>query len=153
VRGFKLPPETIESSNEIVISPLAKTESMDTKYKELPEITQPIIKKIGKSNCIISWNKKNMTVLLTSTLPSEASPNYFVESFFTECPYFTVEKTHIFWLIDDRNIFPEDYLRRLIERAQKMSKGLKYPFIFQYTPSSKVRPLLEFLLSIVTKQS
>jgi hypothetical protein len=150
-RGFKLPPDIVESSNEIGIVPPAETEELDIKYKELPLKRQSTIQRIGKSNCVVSWNQNDMSVLLSSTF--SGLPSRYLEPFFDECPYFTVEKTHILWLIDDNNSFLEDSLKRLIKRAQELSKGLKHPFIFQYTPSSKVRPLLEFLLSIVTKQS
>ena len=159
MRGFKLTSKVIESSSEIVISPSTKTESLDVKYKEYPKRIQRFIvssapKSTRKRSCVLSWNQRNMIVLLTSNMPPLLPrKRRFLESFFINCAHFVAEKGFILWLIDDQGVFDEKHLKILIERAQEISKGLKHPFIFQYTASSKIKSLLTFLLSVAGKQS
>ena len=151
MRGFKLPPEAIESSSEILIPPSTKTESLDVKYKDQTERIQPLLKRIHKRfSCVLDWNQSDTIVVLTSSIA--AGSQRVIDYFFTGCTHFVAEKSFILWLIDDQNQLDEDYLKQLIERAQEMSKGLKHPFIFQYTPSSKIKSLLTFLLSDADKQ-
>lgn len=155
MRGFKLPPEAVEFPSEIVIPPSTKTERLNIKYKDKPEKIRHILKVFHKRGCALSWKQSDMIVLLTSSIPLEvfARPIVILESLFNECTYFVVKKGFILWLIDDRKLFAENELRGLIERAQGISKGLKHPFTFQYTPSSKIPHLLPFLLNVAGKQS
>ena len=160
MQGFKLPHEHVVFSGEIVIPPSTKTESLGIKYKEQPERIQRLLKPLLTHGCVLSWNQSDLIVLLMSSIslsPELAMPrgmavHRIINGFFAECAHFVAEKSFILWLIDDQGLFGEESLKRQIERAQKMSKGLKHPLIFQYTPSSKIKPLLTFLLSVAGKQ-
>ena len=91
-----------------------------------------------------------MVVLLTS-FADAGGMNLVISQFFSGCPHFVAEKSLILWLIDDQGYFNEDYVKSRIGLAQKISKGLKHPFIFQYTSQSKIESLLTFLLNVATK--
>jgi len=147
-RGFKAPPDAVESSGEVIIPPSTKTESLDVKTKEQPEICRRLLWGMPKRNCALSWNQSHMIVLLTSSFLHPRQGNLVIDSFFAECAHFVAEKGFILWIIDDQNLFNEKYSKELVERAQKISKGLKHQFTLQYTLSSKVVPLLTFLLGI-----
>lgn len=75
-----------------------------------------------------------------------------MDTLFDECSRFVAEKRFIFWLVDDEGLFAkeEEYLKEKIVRAREKSKGLKNPFIFIYTPKSKVEALLKFLLEVAS---
>ena len=146
-RGFKIPPEMASSSTEIVVPPFTKTEGFKLPAP-MSSRTQQIFR--GAKISTMSWNQYDMGILLSSNLSRDRA-SMVVERFFEECAHFVSKKGYILWLIDDVDFFPKDYLRGQLERTKNLSKGLKHLFIFQYTLSSQIKPLLEFLLSVVSK--
>lgn len=154
MRGFKLPPETVESSSKIIVPQSTKTKSLGVKYKGQTRRIKHLLGSVEKSSCVLSWNQSDMIVLLTSSLSKPIRAGSYIreiETFFDECAHFVAEKSFIIWLIVDLGTPSESYLKRLIGRAQKISKGLKHPFLFQYTSSSKIKLLLTFLLDVASK--
>ena len=152
VQGFKIPPKLVESSSEVVVVPRStKTESSDVKYKGHPTRIRRNLRELPQPSCVLSWKQSDMLILLTSSVvgePYEYAVRKMIGMFFDEIAYFVARKGFILWIIDDRKLLDEKYIKSLIRRAQEISKGLKNPFMVLYTPASNVAPLLEFLLSV-----
>jgi hypothetical protein len=71
--------------------------------------------------------------------------------FLNVAPEAAAKKDFILWIIDDEGCVSEHNWKSWIESAHQKSKGLKHRFIFQLTPSSAVKALLEFLLRARSK--
>ena len=76
-----------------------------------------------------------------------------IHRFFDQSSRFVTEKSFILWVIDDVALLGKEDIKAFIIIAKEISKGLKHPFIFLCTPASKITALLDFLLSVVGKQS
>ena len=156
--GFKIPPEIVEFSSEIVIPPSTKTVNLSPNLEELPEITRSMLSHLERATLmsfILSWDKGDMIVLLSSSVrqtrrlgvPTRGL-RIILNSFFSESSLFVVEKSFIIWIIDDLALLSEENIEIYIKRAREISKGLKHPFIFLCTPASKISSLLTFLLNL-----
>jgi len=145
-RGLELTSNIVESLVKIVIP-----QNTDVKNFEVETWSPAPFIGVYSRGCVLSWADGDMFVLLSSYIGIK--PSYDVIGwFFDECSRFVAEKSFIFWLIDDVGLFAdnEDYLKRLTLEAQEKSKGLKNPFVFVYTPYSKVEALLKYLLDVIT---
>ena len=144
-RGLELTSNIAESSVKIVIP-----QNINVKNFKVETQVRSALREVYKCGCVLSWADSDMFVLLSSHI--NESPFGVILWFFGECSRFVAEKSFIFWLVDDVGLFAdnEDYLKRLMLEAQEKSKGLKNPFVFVYTPYSKVEALLKYLLDVIT---
>lgn len=150
MQGFKSTPKIAKFSQEITVPPLTKTKTLKAGDKKRPEMILRFIQHLdlGSDICLLSWKKNNIAVLTTSSLYIARSPPFMIlDEFFNNCAQFAAEGDFALWIIDDRNLLEEVRIERLLKKAQKMSKGLRHMFIFQYTPRSKITYLVEFLLN------
>ena len=145
-RGLALASNIAESSVKIVIP-----QNTDVKNFKVETHVPFALREVYKRGCVLSWADSDMFVLLSSHINIRLSRRV-IDWLFDECSRFVAEKRFIFWLIDDVGLFAEReyYLKRLMLEAQKKSKGLKNPFVFVYTPYSKVEALLKYLLDVIT---
>jgi len=150
-KGFKIPFEIVESSTDVVIPANTKIEFnnlMDKEYFKL--LVKNENYKI--TGYILSYDEGEIIILLTSLIeyrrrisPLQVIPR-LIESCYSNCVYCVSEKNLALWIIDDKNILSDDYVKQCINQAKVISKSLKHSFVFQYTSFKKIELLIDFLL-------
>jgi len=148
-QGFKLPSEAATPSSEVVVGPVAMIKNVKTRYARGPmHVMRAVRRYLRNDGWALSWNQHEMVILFTSSFASRRSADSILRVILNNSTYFAAQKCFILWVIDDVKMYKENDLRNYIERAQEMCKGLRNPFIFQYTLSSQINNLLRFLLKV-----
>jgi len=151
-RGFKLGSDTVEPG-EIAVSSSTKVERF---LLDEANLFKAILHRPPKSPIfLLRSDRSNIVLLFSSDVERDPRRRPLGEihrlllSIFRNCAKIVSKKGLIVWVIDDANAIDKTWGSPLVKEAQEMSKGLKHPFIFQWTPISKIKPLVEYLLSVV----
>jgi hypothetical protein len=152
-KGIELKEDFVVGSAPISI-PRNSKPSTDLQFQEtLHELFKGgrLFRWLFPCRTLLTWGDGSLAVFITSEkarVTTDAVSQYaffFLGRLLGHAPGFVADKACIIWIIDDMEWVDDDQVQQLIDGAKRASKGLRNPFVFEYTSSKKIPALIDYL--------